>query len=294
MNQFIRNNTFETNSSSMHSLVITKKSRPYTQWQKNLGHYNRDWEFELFGCCDTCRFERHPFEVLSSPKDKLRYYVAHYVGFKNEKGRLKEVENLVHELTGCPKKKIKLYYEDIESWNSNKAVKTYGWAGVNDTGEDVFDYIERNNISLKEFIMDPRYTVIVDGDEYQEFGKMFLKGLIDIDNIEYISSGKHFWLEDTKTFSLYFINRLVSDEVYNDLMEDLEDYNNEFINEIIIEDEDDCDINQSALITFASVLECLKHLTYSRNIPITLILKSHTKKDYEPILKYIDNIEIDK
>lgn len=294
MNQFIRNNTFETNSSSMHSLVITKKARPYTQWQKNLGHYNRDWEFELFSCCDTCRFERHPFEVLSSPKDKLRYYVAHYIGFKGEKERLKEVENLVHELTECPKKKIKLYYEDIESWNSNKAVKTYGWAGVNDTGEDVFNYIEKNNISLKEFIMDPRYTVIVDGDEYQEFGKMFLKGLIDIDNIEYISSGKHFWLEDIKTFSLYFINRLVSDDVYNDLMEDLNDYNNEYIKSIEIEDEDDCDINQSALITFASVLECLKHLTYSRNIPITLILKSHAKKDYEPILKYIDNIEIDK
>ena len=62
------------------------------------------------------------------------------------------MEELVHELTGCPKNKIKLYYEDIESWRSDKVVKSYGWAGVNDTGEDVFDYIEKNNIDVLDDI----------------------------------------------------------------------------------------------------------------------------------------------
>lgn len=288
MKQIIRENTFETNSSSMHSLVISKKARPYSNDAKNLYYYGD--EFELFGCCDTQTFERHPFEVLSDPKDKLRYYVAHYVGFKKEKERLKEVEDLVHELTGCPKKKIKLYYEDIESWRSDKVVKAYGWAGINDTGEDVFNYIEKNNISLREFILDPRYTVIVDGDEYQEFKKLFLKGIIDLNNIEYISSGKHFWIDDIKTFSLYYINRFIEDSVYNEMMEELCDYNNEFIKFIEIEDEEE-DINQSALITFASVLECFKNLTYGRNIPIKLVLKNHTEEDYKEILPFIDLVE---
>lgn len=288
MKQITRNSTFETNSSSMHSLVISKKAKPYKDWENKLCYY--DHEFELFGCCDTTTFERHPFEVLSTPKDKLRYYVAHYVGFKKEKERLKEVEDLVHELTGCPKKKIKLYTNELESWRSDGPVKSYGWAGINDTGEDVFDYIEKNNISLKEFILDPRYTVVVDGDEYQEFKKLFEKGLIDIDNIEYISSGKSFWLDDIKSFSLYYINMFNSDDVYNELMEELDDYNNEFIKLIEIVDEDET-ISLSALITFASVLQCFKNLSYGRNIPIKLILKKHNEKDFEPLLKYINSIE---
>ena len=287
MRQLIRENTFETNSSSMHSLVISKKARPYSDWEKRLHYY--DYDFELFGCCDNSRFERHPFEILSDPKDKLRYYVAHYVGYKGQKEKLKEVEDLVHELTECPKNKIKLYcYEDY-AWR-NKPEKSYGWAGVNDTGEDVFDYIEKNNISLREFILDPRYTVVVDGDEYQEFKKLFTKGLIDMNNIEFISSGKSFWLDDIKAFSLYYINRFIDDSVYNEFMEELCDYNNEFIKCIEIEDEDE-DIIQSALITFASVLECFKNLSYGRNIPIKLLLKKHTEKDYEPLLKFVDIIE---
>jgi hypothetical protein len=285
MKQLIRKNTFETNSSSMHSLVITKTAKPYTKWEKELDYYGD--KFELFGCCDTYTFERHPFEVLSSPKDKLRYYVAHYVGWKQEMHRLDEVEDLVQELTGCSRFDIKLSREEY-SWKG-ELEESYGWAGINDTGEDVFDYIEKNNIPLKEFILDPRYTIIVDGDEYQEFKKLFTKGLIDINNIEYISSGKSFWLDNIKSFSLYYINRFIEDSVYNELMEELCDYNNEFIKCIEIHDEDE-DIIYSAMITFASVLECFKNLSHGRNIPIKLVLKNHTKEDYKPLLKYINEI----
>lgn len=288
MKQLIRYSTFETNSSSMHSLVISKKAKPYSKIAKNLYYYNYD--FELFGCCDTVRFERHPFEVLSSPKDKLRYYVAHYVGYKKETQRLKEVEDLVHELTGCSRKNIKLYYEETEPWRSGKVVKSYGWAGINDTGEDVFDYIEKNNISLKEFVLDPRYTVIVDGDEYQEFKKLFLKGIIDLDNIEYISSGKHFWIEDIKTFSLYYINMFDNDSFYNEFMEELEDYDNDFIKLIEIEDEDE-KVNHKAMEIFATALEAFKNLDHCKNIPVKLILKNHNEKDYEPLMKFVNNIE---
>lgn len=288
MRQLIRENTFETNSSSMHSLVISKKARPYSKFANNLHYYGH--EFKLFDVCEEARFERYPFKILSSPKDKLRYYVAHYVGFRGDKQRLKEVEDLVHELTGCPKKDIKLYYEETDYWGSEKTVKSYGWAGINDTGEDVFDYIEKNSISLKEFILDPRYTVVVDGDEYQEFKKLFHKGIIDLDNIEYISSGKHFWLDDIQTFSLYYINRLAEDSTYNEFIEEIDSYNDEFLKLIEIEDEDE-NINQSALMTFASILECFKTSTHTKNIKIKLILKCHTEKDFEPIMKFVDSVE---
>lgn len=294
MYQTIRSNTFETNSSSMHSLVITKTARPYSTYDKNFGVYNFKWGFELFDGWNDARFERFPFRVLASPKEKLQYYVAHYVGYKGQMEKLDLVTEFLSKHLNISKTTIKLSKTE-ESWNEDEPdVETHGWAGINDTGEDVFTYIEKNNIPLEEFLMNPRYTVIVDGDEYQEFSKMFLKGIINVDNIEYISSGKEFWLENVKSFSLYYINRFIDDKVYIDLMEELDDYNNEFIKCIEILDEDDEEINQSALITFASVLECFKHLSFGRNIPITLILKSHTEKDYEPILKYVSNIKINK
>ena len=287
MKQLIRKNTFETNSSSMHSLVITKKAKPYDSWDKELYHYGDT--FELYGCCDTNTFGRHPFEVLSSPKDKLRYYVAHYIGFKKDKSKIKPVKELIHKLTGCDKRKIILTYEELESWRSTKPVKSYGWAGVNDTGEDVFDYIEENNISLEEFITDPRYTIIVDGDEYQEFKKMFLKGFIDLDNIEYISSGKDFWLDNVKHLSLYYINSL-NDEKYSELMSDIEGYTCDWVEKIEIVDEDDesMGVNQLALPYLCSFLEVIR--TAKPNKYIELVLKSHTEDDFKQILDYVDEV----
>ena len=93
MKQIIRNSTFETNSSSMHSLVISKNARPYDSDDLKLHSFN-DKEYELFGCCDRSTFERYPFEVLRTPKDKLRYYVAYYCGTKRDKNKIKEVKNL--------------------------------------------------------------------------------------------------------------------------------------------------------------------------------------------------------
>ena len=56
-------------SKQVHAEMADPAKR--TKWEKELYHCGD--KFELFGCCDTHTFERHPFEVLSSPKDKLRY-----------------------------------------------------------------------------------------------------------------------------------------------------------------------------------------------------------------------------
>lgn len=287
MKQFIRENVFETNSSSMHSLVISKKAKPYTEYDKKLEYWGND--FELFNGYDECCYERFPFRILDTPIEKLRYYVAHYVGYKKQMDKLDLVKEFVSKYLNIPYDKIKLSFE-VDKWNSDETEESYGWVGINDTGEDVFEYIEKNNIPLEEFILDPRYTFIVDGDEYQEFKKLFSKGLIDLDNIEYISSGKSFWLDDVKVFSIYYINRLVEDAEYNELIEYLSDYNNEYIKYIEIEDDYDVNINQESLKCFASGLEYFRTLEYGKNMLIKLNLKSHTEKDYELIVKYVDEI----
>ena len=83
MKQIIRKNTFETNSSSMHSLVVVKDPKPYSQ--SEYGTFNAcigNKSFDLFRY-DEGSYERFPFRVLRTPLDKLRYYVAHYIGFLN-------------------------------------------------------------------------------------------------------------------------------------------------------------------------------------------------------------------
>lgn len=205
MKQFIRTNTFETNSSSMHSLVVVKDPKPYNLYEK-LESYSDYNEFELFGCCDRSSFERSPFEVLRSQGDKLRYYVAHYVGYLNKKELLPKIKEFIHNQTGIPLNKIELRaeltYLSENDWTNKR--ESYGYAGLNDTGEDVFEYIERNNITMEEFVLNPKYTVIIDGDEYQEFKKLFDSNILNANDFEYISSGPDFWNNNILNLSLYW------------------------------------------------------------------------------------------
>ena len=41
-----------------------------------------------------------------------------------------------------------------------------------------------NNIDLKDFLLNTRYVVIIDGDEYDTWGKLKVSGIIDTDNIQ--------------------------------------------------------------------------------------------------------------
>lgn len=194
MKQIIRQNTFETNSSSMHSLVISNNARPYTEDELVFG-WTGQKEVDIFEYFrdEDGMFERFPFQVLRTPRQKLAYYIAHYVGFKNDKSKIDEVINLIKKQTKLAKSKIKI--------TTGSRYHKYGWAGVNDTGEDPFDFAEKHNISLEDFILNPKYTIIIDGDEYQEFKELFNAGIIDVNYIEDISSGKDFW--DPKVKNVY-------------------------------------------------------------------------------------------
>ena len=222
MKQTVRNNTFETNSSSMHSLVVVRDPKPYNY--RDILSYDTD-KFDLFWYEDGC-YERTPYRVLRNQKDKLRYYVAHYIGFLDKKELIPKVVNFIHEQTGIPKKKINIKTFD----NYDDKYEGYGYAGINDTGEDVFSYIERNNISMEEFVLNPKYVVIIDGDEYQEFKKLFESNILDANSFEYISSGSEFWNDSIYEISCCWLEQDICD--YN-LLEHIIDIN-KFIKEIRI------------------------------------------------------------
>lgn len=184
MRQIIRSGTFETNSSSMHSLVVLKDPYPYTSCEKSFGDASDEYyvfydEEEYFG--------RSPFMILKTPSDKLKYYVAKKLNNASKEEKLSiinDIKSLVSKYTQISKNRI---HVDALIKDYPHTKPYYSGIEHNDTGEDPFEYLYKNNISLEEFVMNPKYIIFVDGDEYRETEKLFMSGLIDDNNIEYFS-----------------------------------------------------------------------------------------------------------
>lgn len=219
----IRKGCFETNSSSMHSLAIWKKTEPYDDYQLKLGECNSG-VFELFkykSDVEEAEYERYPFRILRDPIDKLRYLVGYY--YRDGRWRNKEIKKQLETIIkahvpGC--KKIQYFYQD---WGGDKK---YAYTAYdNDSGEFPIDFLRRKNISLEDFIFNPKYTLQVDGDEYQVFVDMFKNNMINTDNIEDISSGLEYWIEnycplwveDVQNRSTGNINKTYLDTVEEDI-----------------------------------------------------------------------------
>lgn len=117
----IRQKCYETNSSSMHSAVMTKKNKGIRMTQDEIRdefYLNEDWYknnhkndeeevIELYFYRDG--FGRSPFEVLSSFREKLEYAIAEFCGDNYSMQSYIEAENtfdnifrplLIH-LIGC-------------------------------------------------------------------------------------------------------------------------------------------------------------------------------------------------
>ena len=88
----IRKGCFETNSSSMHSLIVTKKNSNVRMTQKEIReefYLDEDWYKERHKNDEKeivrldlwhNEFGRSPFSVLSSFEEKLAYAIAEYCG----------------------------------------------------------------------------------------------------------------------------------------------------------------------------------------------------------------------
>ena len=233
----VRKGCFETNSSSMHSLAIWKKCKPYDDYYLSLGtKWDRDKENGTFELLDwTCHdeedysFYRYPYRQLTTPIEKLRYIVGWYLGYEYPDGDYekepvykfkdeeveKELIRLIEKYTGY--KKVQWY--KIEEKLTVPAGKKYRkWVEEkiypdttfdNDTGEDVMNFVRRKGITLEDLIFKPNYTIQVDGDEYCEFRDMFDFGMINLDNLEDISSGIDFWTRNIYTF---YIDEVLNEE----------------------------------------------------------------------------------
>lgn len=185
----IRKSCFETNSSSMHSLVVTKKNSNVRMTQEEIRdefYLDKDWykehhkndEKEIVDI-DLWHndFGRSPFTVLSSFEDKLSYAIAEYCGDNYRMKSYIEAENifdiifrpLVIRLIGC---------DEIEwgKWDDRHfVVYSNDKAEYFDEFEEVpyeklihIDKSERNNFSDDDIIYGGYRNIDKDGRHIED------------------------------------------------------------------------------------------------------------------------------
>ena len=103
----IRQGCFETNSSSMHSLIIKKKDDypDIGELEDSMGIYRigkESWineknsdriNLHIYKINEDIYYGRYPFTVLSDIRDKLKYYIASECKTKED---IENVETILH------------------------------------------------------------------------------------------------------------------------------------------------------------------------------------------------------
>ena len=175
----IRDNTFETNSSSSHSLIITDFDGKYTpeEMMKNIYLWN-DNEKRMYE--SNLEFYRSPFSLLATFESKSRYAIA------SSNGRLAdEVEKIwykyIPNFNGFEfDMKTEEYDYDKKDWvDLDEPKPIYG--GTDDY--QIEGWLKSYNVSLEDFLTMRRYMVVCDGDEYREWYHILDSGLMDKSHI---------------------------------------------------------------------------------------------------------------
>ena len=167
----IRQGVFETNSSSAHSLIIKKTGVVITP--DNFDTEARTW----IGKEDTIRywdseleFGRSPFNILSRLDQKLAYVTA---AFEEQRDRI-----IAEVMKRLPNIKGVRFPKD---WETDEPV--YGW--IDHQSLYMLPYaVQKEEIDPVDLILDTRYIIVIDGDEYGVLGDMVQNGLINMDEIE--------------------------------------------------------------------------------------------------------------
>lgn len=156
----IRTSVFETNSSSMHSLVVKKENEYYTQEEMAERMYLDDNGMWKIWGDDDLHFGREPFQCLGDFSEKVKYAIASLCGYNdNAKETFDNIVKLVHEI--CPAC-TDIILPTEYSYEDDSNTTYYGYVD-----EDILSsFLAKENITLKEFLSNKKYIVIVDGDEY--------------------------------------------------------------------------------------------------------------------------------
>lgn len=202
--------SFETNSSSMHSIILTNidgnsnKGELYA-WNDGYAHI---WDNDI-------TFERSPFQLLSTMKDKIFFAIA---SFADDEEKIEEIREITREIFGC---ELKFPMEDVEEYrraDDHSWVSGYDVEWVTDPEDNTKEvlvykpdhsveleyreyqringyidhqsvgllqnFIKKHDVSLRDFITKAKYIVVIDGDEHCEFENILKSGIVDLSKIK--------------------------------------------------------------------------------------------------------------
>ena len=175
----IRDNTFETNSSSSHSLIITDFDGKYTPEEMMKRIYLwEDKETRMYE--SNLEFYRSPFSLLATFESKSHYATASSQGHLAD-----EVEKIWHKyipnFNGFKfDMKTEEYDYDKKEWVDLEEPKPI-YGGTDDY--QIEGWLKSYNVSLEDFLTMRRYMVVCDGDEYREWYHILDSGLVDKSHI---------------------------------------------------------------------------------------------------------------
>lgn len=239
MKKIIRHKCYETNSSSEHSIIVTKNNTHITS-QSQLADYDEEYydsqEHIYVGDDNKISlwdirhgYGRSPFCFLTSFIEKITYAMCEFLGYKH--GDEDDYDSIYQEFIDITKelipgfvdfnistKDVDIYLDENGNEIKSKDLRYDHWDRENDscvyvytakdgtekvaTLSDEFyevpdigvidhqshgiltNFLNEKGITLKEFLTNKRYIIVVDGDEYEEFQKMKDNGLINLDFIE--------------------------------------------------------------------------------------------------------------
>lgn len=177
----VRLNTFETNSSSSHSFVITDFEGRYSQ-EEIMNHVCLWKDGKTIMWSSGLEFGRSPFDFLNNFESKTRYAIA------SSNGRLvpqivevwkKYVPGFTHFEFD---EKYRVWDEEKQEYvdtDDDNPVYEYGY-----TDDYMIEgWLKKYNVSVEDFLTMRRYVIVVDGDEYQIKDKLFNSGLVDTSHI---------------------------------------------------------------------------------------------------------------
>ena len=177
----VRNGVFETNSSSSHSIVILKNKK----FNKNFDDNEIKSDFWLDSDGNASVFERSndfgrfPFHVISSFREKVLYCIAYYCGSYNSREDSRDKYNEIIEIV---RKFNDFRWPKADYWGEDESVQkedNLDYGSVDHQSiETLRRFIYNEGISLEEFLLNKKYLIIIDGDEYNEFLELVDSGLV--------------------------------------------------------------------------------------------------------------------
>lgn len=177
----VRLNTFETNSSSSHSFVITDFEGRYSQ-EEIMSHVCLWNDGKAIMWESSLEFGRSPFDFLNTFESKTRYAIA------SSNGRLvpQIVEVWKKYIPGFSHfefdEKYRVWDEEKQEYvetDDDNPVYEYGYT------DDfmIEEWLKKYNVSVEDFLTMKRYIVVCDGDEYKTWDKVRDSGLMDTSHI---------------------------------------------------------------------------------------------------------------